>query len=580
MSEHKIPFIRRYIFSTDHKVIGIQFLLMSLFFMAVGGGLAMMVRWQLGYPDQPMPLGTLFPENVMPDGYIGPELYNQLFTMHASVMIFLVFIPILSGAFGNFLIPLLIGARDMAYPKLNMLSFWVALPGGLIMAASFFVENGPAATGWTAYPPLSAVPDYTGVTLGQTMWLVSVLFVGTGSIMGAVNYITTIVNMRAPGMTFFRLPLTLWALFITAILQLMATPVLAATLGMLLLDRTLGTHFFAPTGGGQVLLWQHMFWFYSHPAVYIMILPSMGFVSDVLATFARKPIFGYRAMVYSLMSIAGLGFIVWGHHMFQSGMNPSLGTAFMISTMVIAVPSAIKIFNWLGTIWRGSIHFTTAMLNGLGFVATFSIGGLSGVFMASTPVDIYIHDTYYIVAHIHYVLFGGSLFGVFAGITYWFPKMFGRMMNETLGKTHFVLTFIFFNLTFFPMHILGVGGHMRRIYDPTQYEFLQQWQGWNVFITLMAFCLGASQVLLATNFIVSLFAGKKAPRNPWNANSLEWSTPSPPPHGNWGEKIPTVYRGAYEYSVPGMSDDYLPQDRPGEAVPVPPRPDVLSPVRA
>ncbi|MCZ6695537.1 MAG: cbb3-type cytochrome c oxidase subunit I, partial [Acidobacteria bacterium] len=520
MSEHNIPFIRKYIFSTDHKVIGIQFLLMSLFFMVVGGALAMMVRWQLGYPDQPMPLGTLFPENVMPDGYIGPELYNQLFTMHASVMIFLVFIPILSGAFGNFLIPLLIGARDMAYPKLNMLSFWVALPGGLIMAASFFVENGPAATGWTAYPPLSAVPDYTGVTLGQTMWLVSVLFVGTGSIMGAVNYITTIVNMRAPGMTFFRLPLTLWALFITAILQLMATPVLAATLGMLLLDRTLGTHFFAPTGGGQVLLWQHMFWFYSHPAVYIMILPSMGFVSDVLATFARKPIFGYRAMVYSLMSIAGLGFIVWGHHMFQSGMNPSLGTAFMISTMVIAVPSAIKIFNWLGTLWRGSIHFTAAMLNGLGFVATFIIGGLSGVFMASTPVDIYIHDTYYIVAHIHYVLFGGSLFGVFAGITYWFPKMFGRMMNETLGKIHFALTFIFFNLTFFPMHILGVGGHMRRIYDPTQYEFLQQWQGWNVFITIMAFCLGASQVLLATNFIVSLFAGKKAPRNPWNANSL------------------------------------------------------------
>ena len=580
MSEHNIPFIRKYIFSTDHKVIGIQFLLMSLFFMVVGGALAMMVRWQLGYPDEPMPLGKLFPENVMPDGYIGPELYNQLFTMHASVMIFLVFIPILSGAFGNFLIPLLIGARDMAYPKLNMLSFWVALPGGLIMAASFFVENGPAATGWTAYPPLSAVPDYTGVTLGQTMWLVSVLFVGTGSIMGAVNYITTIVNMRAPGMTFFRLPLTLWALFITAILQLMATPVLAATLGMLLLDRTLGTHFFAPTGGGQVLLWQHMFWFYSHPAVYIMILPSMGFVSDVLATFARKPIFGYKAMVYSLMSIAGLGFIVWGHHMFQSGMNPGLGTAFMISTMVIAVPSAIKIFNWLGTIWRGSIQFTAAMLNGLGFVATFIIGGLSGVFMASTPVDIYIHDTYYIVAHIHYVLFGGSLFGVFAGITYWFPKMFGRMMNETLGKTHFVLTFIFFNLTFFPMHILGIGGHMRRIYDPTQYEFLQQWEGWNVFITLMAFCLGASQVLLATNFIVSLFAGKKAPRNPWNANSLEWSTPSPPPHGNWGEKIPTVYRGAYEYSVPGMSDDYLPQDRPGEAVPVPPRPDVLSPVRA
>ncbi len=581
MSEHKIPFIRRYIFSTDHKIIGIQFLFVSLFFMVVGGLLALMVRWQLGYPDRPMPLGTLFPEEIMPEGYIGPELYNQLFTMHASVMIFLVIIPILAGAFGNFLIPLMIGARDMAYPKLNMLSFWVSFPGGLVMAASFFVENGPAATGWTAYPPLSAVPDYTGVTLGQTLWIVSVIILGTGSIMGAVNYITTIINMRATGMTFFRMPLTIWALFITAILQLMATPVLAAALGMLLFDRTLGTHFFAPTGGGQVLLWQHIFWFYSHPAVYIMILPSMGFVSDVLATFARKPVFGYKAMVYSLMGIAGLGFIVWGHHMFQSGMNPALGTAFMMSTMVIAVPSAIKTFNWLGTLWRGSIHFTTPMLNGMAFVSTFIIGGLSGVFMASTPVDIYIHDTYYIVAHIHYVLFGGSLFGVFAAITYWFPKMFGRMMSETWGKVHFVLTFVFFNLTFFPMHLLGMGGHMRRIYyDPNQYLFLKDMQPWNVFITNAALVLGASQAIFALNFIISLFAGRKVDRNPWNANSLEWSASSPAPHGNWGDRTPTVYRGPYEYSVPGLAEDFLPQDRPGEEVPAPPRTDVLSPAKA
>jgi cytochrome c oxidase subunit 1 len=580
MSEHKIPFIRKYIFSTDHKVIGIQFLLMSLFFMVVGGLLALMVRWQLAYPDRPMPLGTLFPEDVMPEGYIGPELYNQLFTMHASVMIFLVIIPILAGAFGNFLIPLMIGARDMAFPKLNMLSFWVALPGGLVMASSFFVENGPAATGWTAYPPLSAVPDYTGVTLGQTLWLVSVLLVGTSSIMGAVNYITTIVNMRSPGMTFFRMPLSIWSLFITAILQLMATPVLASALGMLLFDRTLGTHFFSPVGGGQVLLWQHIFWFYSHPAVYIMILPSMGFVSDVLATFARKPIFGYRAMVYSLMGIAGLGFIVWGHHMFQSGMNPALGTAFMISTMIIAVPSAIKTFNWIGTLWRGSIHFTTPMLNALGFVATFIVGGLSGVFMASTPVDIYIHDTYYIVAHIHYVLFGGSLFGVFAAITYWFPKMFGRMMNGAVGKAHFLLTFTFFNLTFFPMHILGMAGHMRRIADPTQYEFLQSLQPMNVFITVSALFLGASQILFAANFIVSIFAGRKVESNPWQANTLEWSAASPPPHLNWGESTPTVYRGPYEYSVPGATEDYLPQDRPGAPVPTAPGPDVLSPAQA
>jgi cytochrome c oxidase subunit 1 len=577
-SEHKIPFIRKYIFSTDHKVIGIQFLFMSLFFMIFGGLMAMMVRWQLGYPDKAMPLGTLFPEAVMPEGHMGPEFYNMLFTMHGSVMIFMVIIPILAGAFGNFLIPLMIGARDMAYPKLNMLSFWVALAGGMVMVTSFFTETGAAASGWTAYPPLSAVPDYSGVTIGQTLWIVSVIIIGSSSIMGAVNYITTIVNMRAPGMHFFRLPLSIWALFITAILQLMATPVLASALGMLLFDRTLGTHFFAPSGGGQVLLWQHLFWFYSHPAVYIMILPAMGMVSDILATFARKPIFGYKAMVFSLMGIAGLGFIVWGHHMFQSGMNPSLGTAFMISTMVIAVPSAIKTFNWLGTVWRGSIHFTTPMLNAMTFVSMFIIGGLSGIFMASTPVDIFIHDTYFIVAHLHYVLFGGSLFGVFAAITFWYPKMFGRMMHEGLGKLHWVLSFIFFNLTFFPMHILGMGGHMRRIYDPTQYDFLKPMQPMNIFITISALCLGASQLLFMVNFLGSLAFGRKASRNPWRATTLEWTAPSPPPHGNY-EVIPTVYHGAYEYSPPGMTDDYLPQNVPGTTTPAHP-PGVLSPARA
>jgi len=579
MPEHKLPFIRRYIFSTDHKVIGIQFMFVSLLFMVVGGLLAMMVRWQLAYPDQAMPLGTLFPESIMPEGHIGPEVYNALFTMHGSIMIFLVIIPILAGAFGNFLIPLLIGARDMAFPKLNMLSFWVALPGGLIMASSFFVEGGPAATGWTAYPPLSADPQFTGVGLGQTLWIVSVLILGTSSIMGAVNYITTIVNMRAPGMHFFRLPLSLWALFITAILQLMATPVLASALGMLLFDRTMGTHFFNPAGGGQVLLWQHLFWFYSHPAVYIMILPSMGFVSDIIATFSRKPVFGYKAMVFSLVGIAGLGFIVWGHHMFQSGMNPALGTAFMISTMVIAVPSAIKTFNWLGTLWGGSIRFTPAMLNALAFVSTFIIGGLSGIFMASTPVDMFIHDTYFIVAHLHYVLFGGSLFGVFAALNYWYPKMFGRMMNQTVNLIHWALSFILFNLTFFPMHILGMGGHMRRIYDPTLYEFLKPMQPMNEFISVCAFLLGASQLLFAGNFIFSLFWGKKAESNPWHANSLEWAATSPPPHLNWGERVPTVYRGAYEYSSPESAEDYLPQNRPPAAAPVPSR-TVTSPARA
>ena len=572
---HEPSFIGKYVFSQDHKIIGIQFLLMSLLFMIVGGFLAMIVRWQLGFPDREIPLVNYLPASWNP---ADPAQYNAVFTMHASIMIFLVIIPILSGAFGNFLIPLMIGARDMAFPKLNMLSFWVAFVGGSIMASSFFVEGGTAATGWTAYPPLSADPQYTGVGLGQTLWIVSVLFIGTASIMGAVNYITTIVNMRAPGMHFFRMPLSVWALFITAILQLMATPVLASALGMLLFDRTMGTHFFNPAGGGQVLLWQHLFWFYSHPAVYIMILPAMGFVSDIMSTFARKPIYGYKAMVFSIMGIAGLGFIVWGHHMFQSGMNPALGTAFMISTMVIAVPSAIKTFNWLGTLWGGSIRFTPAMINALAFVSTFIIGGLSGIFMASTPVDMFIHDTYFIVAHLHYVLFGGSLFGVFAAINYWYPKMFGRMMNRAVNHVHAVLSFIFFNLTFFPMHILGMGGHMRRIYDPTLYEFLKPLQPMNEFISINAFLLGAVQILFAANFIYSLFRGRKAERNPWHSTSLEWSAASPPPHGNWGEKIPTVYRGALHSSPPAMAGDYLPQDRPAAGAPTPGR-TVMTPAR-
>jgi len=565
---HAQSFVSKYIFSQDHKIIGIQFLFMSLTFMILGGFLAMIVRWQLGFHDKEIPMASWLPESWNP---ADPAHYNAVFTMHASIMIFLVIIPILTGAFGNFLIPLMIGARDMAFPKLNMLSFWVSLTGGTVVASSFFVEGGPAATGWTAYPPLSADPQYTGVGLGQTLWIVGVIILGTSSIMGAVNYITTIVNMRAPGMHFFRLPLSLWALFITAILQLMATPVLASALGMLLFDRTMGTHFFNPAGGGQVLLWQHLFWFYSHPAVYIMILPAMGFVSDVLSTFARKPIFGYKAMVFSIMGIAGLGFIVWGHHMFQSGMNPALGTAFMISTMVIAVPSAIKTFNWLGTLWRGSIHFTPAMINALAFVSTFIVGGLSGIFMASAPVDMFIHDTYFIVAHLHYVLFGGSLFGVFAAINYWYPKMFGRMMNQPLNTVHALLSFVFFNMTFFPMHILGMGGHMRRIFDPTLYEFLKPLQPINEFISVSAFLLGATQILFAVNFIYSLFAGKKAERNPWHANSLEWATSSPAPHLNWGENLPTVYRGPYEYSSPEVAEDYLPQDRPLSPAPTAPR---------
>jgi cytochrome c oxidase subunit 1 len=554
-------FVRTYIFSTDHKMIGRQYLFYGLIMMILGGFLALLVRWELAWPESPVPGFGWVPEPFMFGGIIPPETYNAMFTMHATIMIFFVVMPILVGAFGNFLIPLMIGARDMAFPVLNMLSFWVALPAALIMLTGFFVPGGHAAAGWTSYAPLSANPVYTGVDWGQNLWIISLVILGFSSMMGAINYITTTINMRAPGMTFFRLPLTVWSLFVVAILLLLAIPVLTSALVMLLFDRLFGTTFFLPLGGGEPLLWQHLFWFFGHPEVYILILPAMGIASDVLSTFSRKPIFGYRSMVYAIIAIGFLSWIVWGHHMFQSGMNPALGVSFTITTMVIAVPSAIKTFNWLGTLWGGTIRFTVPMLNALAFVAMFVIGGLSGIFMASTPVDIFIHDTYYIVAHIHYVVFGGSVFGIFTAIYYWFPKMFGRMMNDTLGKIHFWGTFIFFNGTFFPMHILGVGGHMRRIYNPLQYEFLHPLQPINVFITVCALLLGLSQIPFVINFFWSLFGGRRAERNPWQANSLEWVAPTPTPHGNF-ETVPTVYRGPYEYSSPEVPEDYLPQDRP------------------
>jgi cytochrome c oxidase subunit I len=558
---HELGFVRTYLFSTDHKMIGRQFLFMALFMMSIGGLMAMLMRWELAFPETAVPGFHWVPEPFMYDGAIPPNTYNSMFTMHATIMIFFVVMPILVGCFGNFLIPLMIGARDMAFPKLNMLSFWVGAVAGVILISSFFVPGGAAAAGWTSYAPLSAVPVYTGVYWGQDLWCISIIVLGASSLMGSINYITTIVNMRTKGMYFFRMPLVIWSLLITAILLLLALPVLTTALALLLFDRLGGTHFFLPSGGGEPLLWQHLFWFFGHPEVYIMILPAMGITSDVIATFSRKPIFGYRAMAYAMIGIAFLSWIVWGHHMFQSGMDPALGTSFMLTTMVIGVPSAIKTFNWLGTLYKGNIHYTTAMLNALSFVAMFVIGGLSGIWMACTPVDMYIHDTYFIVAHIHYVLFGGSLFGIFAGITYWFPKMFGKMMNETLGKIHFWITFVAFNCTFFPMHILGMGGHMRRIYNPMQYEFLKPLQGINVFISISAFVLGAAQFILLANIIWSLWKGKEATENPWHANTLEWTTPVHPGHGNWPGALPVVYRGPYEYSSPEVAEDYLPQSQ-------------------
>jgi cytochrome c oxidase subunit 1 len=578
---HPAPssFLTRYVFSTDHKVIGIQFLFSGLIFFVIGGLLAMAVRWQLAWPWKPVPILSRLLWSDPSLGYqMPPEYFNKLFTMHATIMIFFVIIPLLTGTFGNFLIPLMIGARDMAFPKLNMFSYWCMPPAMVLITYAFFVEGGPPEAGWTSYPILTVAKWATPGSLnGQTFWLLALLFVGISSLMGSINYITTIVMLRAPGMKMFRMPLTVWAMFITAILQAFALPVLTSALIMQLLDRVAGTNFFSPVGwtvanappivgGGNPLLYQHLFWFYSHPAVYVMILPAMGMVSDVISTFSRKPVFGYKPMVFAIAGIAGLGFIVWGHHMFQSGMNPALGATFMLSTMMIALPSAIKVFNWLGTMWGGRLQFTTAMLNAMSFVAMFVIGGLSGIFMAATPVDMHIHDTYFIVGHIHYVLFGGSTFGLFAAITYWFPKMFGRMMDERLGKIHFILTFIFFNCTFLPMHIIGMHGHPRRIADPTTYEFLQgpAIMGMNQFMTISAFLLGLTQLIFVYNFFYSLVAGPKAVNNPWHANTLEWSTTSPPAHYNF-ERIPTVYHPPYEYSVPDVDEDYLPQTRPRPA---------------
>jgi len=572
--EHKeLGFLRKYVFSTDHKVIGIQFLFTGLVFFLLGGLMAMAIRWQLAWPWTEMPIvgRILFPNTGR---VISPEFYTMLFTMHGTIMIFFVIIPLLTGAYGNFLIPLMIGAPDMAFPKLNMLGYWAMIPAMACALISFSLEGGGPAAGWTAYPPLSTIESAApGSMHGQTFWLLALTFVGASSMMGAVNYVTTIVKMRAPGLTMMRLPLSIWGLFIAALLQLFALPVLTAASIMQVLDRVAHTGFFTPTNllvnqltpetagaaaGGQPLLWQHLFWFYSHPAVYIMVVPAMGFVSDILSTHARKPLFGYKPMVYSIMAIAGLGFIVWGHHMFMSGMNPAVGLVFMTATIMIALPSAVKVFNWLGTLWGSRIHLTTAMLFAIAFVSMFIIGGLSGIWMASTPVDIYIHDTYIVVAHFHYVVFAGSMMAIFGALYHWFPKMFGRAMNETLGKIHFIGTFVFTNGVFYMMHQLGLAGLMRRTADPYAYETYAHLQPVNQIISLCAFALLGWQIFFVLNFFGSMIWGRRVGRNPWNACSLEWEAPSPPGHGNFDKQL-AVYHGPYEYSVPGAARDFVPQ---------------------
>ena len=522
-AEHRSNWREYFSFSTDHKVIGIQYLVTTFIFYLIGGALASLIRAELATPDSDL---------------VPPELYNGLFTIHGTVMIFLWIVPAVTGGFGNYLIPLMIGARDMAFPKLNAAAFWMIPPAGILLIASFFY--GPASTGWTAYPPLSIITDQR---VGQAIWIGSIIILGTSSILAAVNFVVTILSMRMPGMGMFDMPLLCWAILSASGLVLIATPVLAGAMILLGFDLLAGTAFFNPTGGGNPVVYQHLFWFYSHPAVYVMILPIFGVISEILPVHARKPIFGYKAIAYSSMIICILGLVVWAHHMFTSGTPNWLRMFFMIATLLVAVPTGIKVFSWLGTLWGGKLRLESPLLFAIGFISMFVVGGLSGVMLGSVPVDIHLHDTYFIVAHFHYVLFGGSVFGIYAGIYHWFPKMTGKMLNEFWGKVHFVLTFIGFNLCFLPMHILGLQGMPRRVaqYDP-------QFASINVICSVGAFLLAISTFPFLFNAIFSWIKGEKASDNPWQGLTLEWTTSSPPIVENWhGE--PVLKTGPYDYGM-------------------------------
>ncbi len=560
---HAAPtgFIRKYIFSLDHKVIGLQYYFLALVAVFVGMLLSLLMRIHLVWPAA----------NIPGFGEIKPETYLTFLTMHGTIMVFFVLTTAPQSGFGNYVLPIQIGAPDMAFPVLNMLSFWTTFVSFVVMLAAFFVEGGAPLSGWTQYPPLSAIPSAgPGQGLGMDLWIISIALFCAASLMGALNFITTVLDLRARGMSLFRMPLTCWTWFVTAILGLLAFGVLASAGILLLLDRNAGTSFFVPGGlivtgvpvphkGGSPLLWQHLFWFFGHPEVYIAIVPGMGVASQVLSTFSRKPIFGYRAMVYAVISIGVLGFLVWGHHMFMSGMSPYSAFAFSVLTMAIGVPSAIKTFNWLGTIWRGRVRFTSPMLFAIGFVSLFVSGGLSGPFLAQPQLDIPLHDTYFVVAHFHLIMGVAAIFGIFAGTYYWFPKMFGRRMNESLARLHFFLTFIGTYAIFMPMHYLGIAGHPRRYSELSQVTFLGPLMSLQEFITYAAIVTIAAQFIFVINLFWSMFRGAKASENPWEATTLEWTVSSPPPHDNFGGKTPVVHRGPYEYSVPGAPRDYVMQ---------------------
>ena len=570
---HEENFFTKYIFTMDHKMIGKQFLITGMFMGIIGVMMSMLFRLEIAYPEQSFPILEFFLGKWAPDGVMDPNIYLALVTIHGTIMVFFVLTAGLSGTFSNLLIPLQIGARDMASGFMNALSYWFFFTSSVVMVVSLFVESGPAAAGWTVYPPLSALPQaMPGSGAGMTLWLISMTLFIVSSLLGSLNYIVTVLNMRTKGMSMTRLPLTIWAFFVTAVLGVLSFPVLLSAALLLMFDRMLGTSFYLSDifmggevlsySGGSPVLYQHLFWFLGHPEVYIILLPALGISSEVIATNSRKPIFGYRAMVGSILAIAFLSFIVWGHHMFVTGMNPFLGSVFTFTTLLIAIPSAVKAFNYITTLWKGNIQFTPAMLFSIALVSTFVTGGLTGVILGDSALDINVHDTYFVVAHFHIVMGLSAIYGMFAGVYHWFPKMYGRMMNKSMGYAHFWLTFITAYGVFFPMHFLGMAGLPRRYYSNTAFPMFDNLADINVLITYFAIIGGAAQLIFIFNFFYSIWRGPKAKQNPWRGNSLEWTTPVEHIHGNWPGDIPVVYRWAYDYSKPGAEEDFVPQNVP------------------
>ncbi|MGG7033990.1 MAG: cbb3-type cytochrome c oxidase subunit I [Flavobacterium sp.] len=580
-AHHKDNFFTKYIFSLDHKMIAKQYLFTGIFMGVIGIIMSLLFRMQIAWPEESFKIfNVLLGDKFAPNGVMNNDIYLALVTIHGTIMVFFVLTAGLSGTFSNLLIPLQIGARDMASGFMNMLSYWLFFISCLVMLSSLFVEAGPASAGWTIYPPLSALPQaIPGSGAGMTLWLVSMALFIASSLMGSLNYVVTVINLRTKGMSMTRLPLTIWTFFVTAIIGIVSFPVLLSAALLLIMDRSFGTSFFLSDifisgevlhyQGGSPVLFEHLFWFLGHPEVYIVILPAMGIVSEIMATNSRKPIFGYRAMIASVLAIAFLSTIVWGHHMFVSGMNPFLGSVFTFTTLLIAIPSAVKAFNWITTLWKGNLQMNPGMLFSIGMVSTFITGGLTGIILGDSTLDINVHDTYFVVAHFHLVMGISALYGMFAGIYHWFPKMFGRMMNKNLGYVHFWVTAVCAYGVFFPMHFIGLAGLPRRYYTNTNFPLFDDLQNVNVLITVFAIIGAAFQLVFLYNFFSSIFCGKKAEQNPWKSTTLEWTTPVEHIHGNWPGEIPEVHRWAYDYSKPGHDVDFIPQDvpmKPGEEI--------------